>query len=67
MAIDSYAGIDGLAINVEDTQEVFSAIDAIHAQIMDNFSDRDKDKEKLLSLLSKVLDKLSKDFDVYPQ
>lgn len=60
--IEDYVGTNGTTINIESRQEVFDAIDIMQTQVMQNMP---KD-EKMALFLGQVLDKLSKDFKLYP-
>ena len=59
MAIDTYVGVPGVAINVESIEELYDALDILHAQIMDNL----KSDLRLIKILEQAMNQVEALFD----
>jgi len=54
MSIGSIFGAEGILINIEDKDDVYEAVDAIHTMCLDNFGE-DSDE---VAILSRTIDSL---------
>lgn len=59
MAIDTYVGVPGVAINVESIEELYDALDILHTQIMDNL----KSDLRLIKILEQAMNQVEALFD----
>jgi hypothetical protein len=57
--IESYAGVPGVAVNVETEEELLEAVDLLHTQVMDNISE----DSPLLKVLEKCMDEIREIID----
>lgn len=62
MAIDTYVGVPGVAINVESIEELYDALDILHTQIMDNL----KSDLRLIKILDQAMNQVEALFDAPP-
>jgi len=62
MSIDSYVGTEGITINVENSTELYHAIDILHSQLIDNVG-ASYSRSQLLDVLSRAMDELTIVYD----
>lgn len=41
MALEYYVGVPGVSVEIESAQDLYSALDTMHTQVMDNLSEDD--------------------------
>ena len=59
MAVETYAGQEGITVNVESHEDVLEAIDEMHSQVINNLGHNDE----MVIFLDEVIQKLHDDFD----
>lgn len=57
--IETYAGVPGVAVNVETKEELLEAVDLLHTQVMDNIGV----DSQLLRVLEKCMDEIREIID----
>lgn len=64
MPVESYAGVPGVAVDVQSEQDVYDALDAMHSQTLDQQGNVLESMATVNGWLSQALDRFAQDFDV---
>lgn len=62
MAIETYLGVPGFAVDIEEVKDVYNALDSMHSQVMDAFPDESSEQMDLLNILEESMQKVDAAF-----
>jgi len=61
MSVDTYVGIEGFSVNVENAEDVYNTLDGMHSQSMENVGENDELTMFLADIMLIMRDKIDLD------